>query len=86
MAKKNEGGGTLSDMETVRYLLASWVLVRGKGGGFGKMVYRSFKTVFHLYNICTFPSYEEVSKYWKTSVLPPIHLSVEGTSEVCTDF
>ena len=66
----------MSDMETVRYLLASWVLVRGKGGGFGKMVYRSFKTVFHLYNICTFPSYEEVSKYWKTSVLPPIHISV----------
>ena len=82
MAKKIEAGDTLSDMETVRFLLASWVLVRGKGGGFDKTIYRSFKTVFHLHDICTFPSYEEVSNYWKTSVLPPIHRSVEGTSEV----
>ena len=82
MAKKIEAGDTLSDVETVRFLLASWVLVRGKGGGFGKTIYRSFKTVFHLHDICTFPSYEEVSNYWKTSVLPPIHSSVEGTSEV----
>ena len=82
LPKKLEEGEDVAARKNLALLVATWVCLKGKGGGFGKRVYRQLKTVFAVHDLCTLPAYHKVTEFWKTVVVPPIYTCIEGTSQV----
>lgn len=80
VASQIEEGVNISQDRKVSVLVASWILVRGKGGGFGKRMYSSVARVFR--GLCTLPLYRDVRNFWHDKILPPINSTREGTSQV----
>ena len=80
IATQIEAGLTVTDRKRASLLVASWVLCKGKGGGFGKRMFSQLVRV--LRGICDMPPYLEVRNYWHANILPPIHTCTEGTSQV----
>ena len=80
IATQIEAGLNVTDRKRASLLVASWVLCKGKGGGFGKRMFSQLVRV--LRGICDMPPYLEVRNYWHANILPPIHTCTEGTSQV----
>ena len=80
IASQIEEGVNVTNEKKVSELVASWILVRGKGGGFGRRMYVSVARVFR--GLCTLPPYKDVRDFWHDKILPPIHTCREGTSQV----
>ena len=58
IASQIEEGVNVSQDRKVSVLVASWILVRGKAGGFGNRMYNSVVRVFR--GLCTLPLYRDV--------------------------
>ena len=82
IAEQIENGSLMEEMKHVSELVASWVLVRGKGGGFGRRIYRGLAKVFKLHRLGNFPPFEQIRSLWKNEMLTPINACTEGTSQV----
>ena len=82
IAEQIENGSLMEEMKHVSELVASWILVRGKGGGFGRRIYRGLAKVFKLHRLGNFPSFEQIRSLWKNEMLTPINACTEGTSQV----
>ena len=80
IAEQIENGSLMEEMKHVSELVASWILVRGKGGGFGRRIYRGLAKVFKLHRLGNFPPFEQIRSLWK--MLAPINACAEGTSQV----
>ena len=63
-------------------LVASWLILWGKGGGLSKVVYRQIKKVFRLEKLCVLPDYQLVTDYWHSHIMTPITTTIEGSSTV----
>ena len=55
---------------------------RSKRTVLGQRAYRKIKTVFTRFNLCKLPSHYNLTTFWRQTLLTPIQLSMEGTSEV----
>ena len=55
LAEQIEKGSLMEENKHVSELVASWILVRGKGGGFGRRIYRGLAKVFKLHRLGNFP-------------------------------
>ena len=75
-ASLKEGKGKMPE------LVASWLILRGKGGGLSKVVYRQIKKVFRLQKLCVLPDYQLVTDYWHSHIMTPITTTIEGSSTV----
>ena len=75
-ASLKEGKGKMPE------LVASWLILRGKGGGLSKVVYRQIKKVFRLEKLCVLPDYQLVTDYWHSHIMTPITTTIEGSSTV----
>ena len=82
IAEQIENGSLMEENKHVSELVASWVLVRGKGGGFGRRIYRGLAKVFKLHRLGNFPPFEQIRSLWKNEMLTPINACTEGTSQV----
>ena len=82
LAEQIENGSLMEENKHVSELVASWVLVRGKGGGFGRRIYRGLAKVFKLHRLGNFPPFEQIRSLWKNEMLTPINACTEGTSQV----
>ena len=75
-ASLKEGKGKMPE------LVASWLILRGKGGGLSKVVYRQIKKVFRLQKLCVLPAYHLVTDYWHSHIMILITTTMEGSSTV----
>ena len=81
IAKKIEEGIPL-DSNDMPLLVATWLCARSKRTVLGQRAYRKIKTVFTRFNLCKLPSHYNLTTFWRQTLLTPIQLSMEGTSEV----
>ena len=81
VAKRIEEGLPV-DSHKMPILVATWLCVRSKRTGLGQKAYRKIKTVFRRYNLCRLPSHYTVTTFWRKTILIPIQLSAEGSSQV----
>ena len=58
IARKIEANASLKEGKgKMPELVASWLILRGKGGGLSKVVYRQIKKVFCLQKLCVLPAH-----------------------------
>ena len=83
IARKIEANASLKEGKgKMPELVASWLILRGKGGGLSKVVYRQIKKVFRLEKLCVLPDYQLVTDYWHSHIMTPITTTIEGSSTV----
>ena len=83
IARKIEANASLKEGKgKMPELVASWLILRGKGGGLSKVVYRQIKKVFRLQKLCVLPAYHLVTDYWHSHIMTPITTTIEGSSTV----
>ena len=83
IARKIEANASLKEGKgKMPELVASWLILRGKGGGLSKVVYRQIKKVFRLQKLCVLPDYQLVTDYWHSHIMTPITTTIEGSSTV----